>query len=338
MLEWYASTSRESFLRPKINMNTTDHHAGKPPRIVVIGSINMDLIVRSDILPQPGETHIGSDLLHSPGGKGANQAVAAARLGAEVHMIGRVGNDVYGDKLLDLLHDARVHTEHIHQTDDCVSGLAVIHVDADGENAITVVSGANGRLSPDDVELAEPLIAKADAVLMQLEVPLPTVCVAAEIAHRHNVLTFLDPTPAPPPTQALPPALLNVDWMSPNRTEAQLLSGKAIHSPQHAKLIGAELICLGIRNIAITLGNQGAVIVTSSGTVLHEKGFRVDVADTTAAGDAFSAAMAVARAENQPMPQAALFACACGALAATRLGAQSAMPTRSEVLELLQLH
>ena len=316
-------------------METTDQSPKQPPRIVVIGSINMDLIVRAETLPEPGETHIGHELIQSPGGKGANQAVAAAQLGANVLMLGRVGSDAYSHRLINQLFDYDVDTSHILETPDCPSGLAIVHVDSVGENAITVLSGANSQLSPDDIELAEPLIAKADAVLMQLEVPLPSVCVAVEIARKHGVMTVLDPAPAPPYGQHLPEALKHVDWVVPNKIEAELLTQERIHDPQKAKLVGAEMIRMGIRNVAITLGGHGAVVVTAEGTVLHEPGFKVDVADTTAAGDAFSAALTVARAEGQTISRSVRFACAAGALVSSRWGAQQAMPTRSEVEEIL---
>ncbi len=315
-------------------MNETPPKTPRPTRVVVIGSVNMDLIVRTNNLPEAGETVIGTDLITVPGGKGANQAVAAARLGARVDMVGRVGNDVFGRTLLDQLRDAGVHTEHVARTADCPSGLAVISVDAQGENAITVVSGANARLSPDDVEDVEPLIERADVVLMQLEVPLPSLCVAAELARKHKVMSVLDPAPAPARGCGLPTPLRQVDVICPNRGEAELLTGERVRDAQEAKLVATELIRQGARFAVVKLGAHGAVAVCADGTVLHEPGFRVSVEDTTAAGDAFAAALAIGRAEGQPWAKAVRLGCAAGALATTKLGAQVAMPTRDEVMQL----
>lgn len=305
------------------------------PRLVVVGSINMDLIVRAQELPQPGETVIGEDLITTPGGKGANQAVAAARLGARVAMVGRVGDDVFGRELIRSLAGEQVDTTGVRTTAGCASGVAAIHVDATGENAVTVVSGANARLCPRDVELAEPIIAAADALLVQLEVPLPTVAAAVEIARRHGVRTILDPAPAPMPGETLPDELWRVDVISPNQGEAELLTGEPVGDANEAKIVGAELIRRGAELVAIKMGAAGAVLVCRDGRVRRIDAFHIDAADTTASGDAFTAGLAVGLVKGMSAEQAARMGCACGALAATRLGAQTALPTSDEVNRLL---
>lgn len=307
----------------------------KAPRIVVVGSVNMDLVVRSEHMPRPGETIRGHDFVTAPGGKGANQAVAAARLGAMCQLIGRVGDDMFGRQLLQSLQHAHVRTDHTLVTDRCPSGVAVIHVDEQGENAITIVAGANGRVSPDDVDATEAVIAGAQVMIVQLELPLATVCYAVNIARKHGVTTILDPAPAPAPGSKLPDELHHVDIISPNQTEAQLLTGEQVTSVAEAKLVGAELVRRGAGAAVMKMGEQGVVVVTRDGQVEHVRGFSVKVVDTTAAGDAFTAGLAVGLAEGLPLMRAARLGCATGALATTILGAQQAMPTRSQVERLM---
>ncbi len=297
--------------------------------VIVIGSINMDLVLRCERMPRPGETLAGHDMFTAPGGKGANQAVAAARLGARCRMVGRVGDDGFADELLAGLERAGVVTDAVHPTADCSSGIAVIHVDAAGENAITLVAGANGQLSPDDITQAQSLIAQADVMLLQLEVPLPTVCAAMRLARRHGVMSILDPAPAP--ATGLPDELFAVDLITPNQTEAQLLTGEPVHGVAEAKLVAAELIRRGAGRAVIKLGEHGAVALDAHGEVMHTPAFAVDVVDTTAAGDAFTAALGVGLAEKMALADAVRLACAAGGLAAGQLGAQQAMPTREQV-------
>ncbi|MFA7238029.1 MAG: ribokinase [Phycisphaeraceae bacterium] len=308
------------------------------PRIVVVGSVNMDLVVRSERMPRPGETIRGHDFVTAPGGKGANQAVGAARLGAMCQMIGRVGDDMFGRQLLQNLQHSHVQTDHTLVTDRCPSGVAVIHVDEHGENAITIVAGANGRVSPDDVDATEAVIAGAQVMIVQLELPLATVCYAVNIARKHGVTTILDPAPAPSggaPGSKLPDELHRVDIISPNQTEARLLTGEQVTSVAEAKLVGAELVRRGAGAAVMKMGEQGVVVVTRDGQVEHVRGFSVKVVDTTAAGDAFTAGLAVGLAEGLPLVRAARLGCATGALATTILGAQQAMPTRSQVERLM---
>lgn len=305
----------------------------QPARIVVVGSINMDLVVRAPRMPRPGQTLTGSDFLTAPGGKGANQAVAAARLGADVAMIGRVGDDVFADRLVRGLQDAGVHTDHVLRTADCPSGTAVITVDDSGENSIIVVPGSNGQLTPADIEAREQLIADAHVLLLQLEVPLETVVRAAQIARGHGVRVIVDPAPAP--TQALPAQLHNVDIISPNQSEAAALTGQSAQTVEQAEAAAGKLVDQGAGHAVIKLGAAGALAVGDDRRPIRVAGFKVDPVDTTAAGDAFTAALGLALAEGRDLAEAMTFGCATGALAVTKMGAQQAMPDRAAVEQLI---
>jgi ribokinase len=294
-------------------------------RIVVVGSSNTDMVVRVPHLPAAGETVLGGSFVMSAGGKGANQAVAAARLGANVALVARVGQDLFGEAALTGFRREGVETRFIMVDPEAASGIALICVDASGENSIAVAPGANARLSPDDIVHARQTIETADALLLQLEVPLETVLVAAETAHRAGVRVILNPAPAP--SSPLPARLLAcVDVLTPNESEAAILSGETVVREQQARL----LIEQGAAAVVITLGAQGALAVTVD-AAQHVPGFSVKAVDTTAAGDAFNGGLAIALADGMPLAEAARFANACGALAATRLGAQPSLPTASEV-------
>ena len=305
--------------------------------IVVIGSINMDLVCRTHHIPAPGETILGTDFVTIPGGKGANQAVAAAKLGGDVHMVGRVGDDDFGQRLLNGLGNHRVNIDHVTVTEGTASGVAQILVDRRGENAIVVAPGANHRLAPADVDAAEGLIARAAVVVMQLEVPFETVAHAIAMCQRLGVFTILDPAPAP---AKLPRAMYGVDVFTPNQGEAEALLGlsgsrsrttKKVADP---KQIGSALQARGARAVVLKLGSKGAMLVGGDGDdsmIRTIKPFRVQVIDTTAAGDAFTGALAVSRAEGMPMPDGVRFANAAGALCCTGFGAQPALPSREQV-------
>ena len=299
------------------------------PRIVVVGSLNMDLVVRVPRLPRPGETAAGRDFLQVPGGKGANQAVAAALLGADVTMIGRVGEDPFGGLLIRSLQSRGVDARGVLMTSGTTSGLALIGVEDSGQNAITIVGGANALVSPDDVVRCEAAIAAADALLAQLEVPLETVAAALAIAKRHNVLTVLDP--APPPAGLLPPEFWSVDVLTPNQSEAEALAGITVASPADAQRAARLLHQRGARRVIIKLGERGALASESGGLFWHLTAPPVQAIDTTAAGDAFTAALAIGLVEGRSLAEATRMACAAGSLATTRRGAQDAMPTRGEV-------
>ena len=314
-----------------------------PGPIVTIGSTNMDLVCRTRRMPRPGETILGGDFVTIAGGKGANQAVAAARLataGTEVFLVGRVGSDDFGRQLLDGLKQNAVNTAHVTTTPGA-SGVAMILVDRGGENSIVVAPGANAKLSPADVDAAKSIIASASVVVMQLEIPIETVRHAIGLCRESEVFTILDP--APVPAGGLPRALFAVDVLTPNQQEAALILGvkrggghrtrrKSISGPRH---FGAEILARGPARVVIKLGGRGAVLVDRSGRMERGKPFKVDVVDTTAAGDAFTAALAVARAEAMEPADSLRFANAAGALTCAQLGAQPSLPTRAAVVKLM---
>jgi ribokinase len=299
--------------------------------VAVVGSLNMDLVARAPRIPQPGETIIGRDFHTLPGGKGANQAVAAARLGAAVAMIGRVGSDAFARLLLDNLATAGVDHSSVIQDGEAATGVALIVVDAAGQNTIVVASGANMHLSPADVEAAETVIASADVLLLQLETPLETATRAAQIAHAHGVTVILNPAPAQP----LPPALLSlVDVLVPNESETALLTGLPIDSRARVEAAAGALRESGVGAVILTLGERGALLAQAGGTQAFPA-FMVTAVDTTAAGDAFMGGLAVALAESQSLAEGIRWGNAAGALAATQLGAQPSLPTRRVVEKLL---
>jgi ribokinase len=314
--------------------------ARKP--IVVIGSINMDLVCRCARMPRAGETVSGQDLLTIPGGKGANQAVAAAKVGAagdEVHLVARVGADDFGQRMLVALREHGVRPDHVTLTEGSSTGCATILVDKAGENSIVVSPGANGKVSVDDVDAAGGLIAGAAVVILQLEIPLETVAHAIALARRAGVKVILDPAPVPP--KGLPKALYQADVLTPNQTEAEMLlsSGAAMGRSKRArrvdaKQLGQELLERGPGVVLLKLGAKGAMIVDNE--IQHVKGFKVSVADTTAAGDAFNGALAVGLAEGMELGRAVRFANAAGARACEKFGAQPALPTRMEVESLME--
>lgn len=300
-------------------------------RIVVVGSLNMDLVVRTPRIPSPGETIIGRELHTVPGGKGANQAVAAARLGAQVAMVGRVGQDAFGGPLLANLAANGVDHAWVQEDPDAATGVALIEVDDAGRNSIVVVSGANMRLTPADVDAAQPAMAGAQALLLQLESPLETVTHAAQLARRLGVRVILNPAPARP----LPPELLAaVDVLAPNESETALLTGRAVDTLADAEAAAQALLDQGVPTVVLTLGERGSLLARRDG-MQHFPAFPVTPVDTTAAGDAFVGGLAVALAEGQPLAEAMRWGNAAGALATTRLGAQPSLPDRAAVLALL---
>ncbi|MGE5608527.1 MAG: ribokinase [Bacillota bacterium] len=311
----------------------------RPGPIVVIGSINMDLVCRISRIPAPGETILGSDLVTIPGGKGANQAVAAAKLGGQVYFIGRVGEDDFGQRLLNGLKNHHVDTQYVTVTEGVSSGCALILVDKKGENSIVVAPGANHKLTPDDIDAAEELLARASVVILQLEIPLKTVRHAIEKCRKLGAFTILDPAPAPP--KGLPRALYDVDILTPNQSEAETI----LRTPQmgrlrrtkraDAKQIGAELLARGPRTVVLKLGEKGAMIQDQHDYIHTIKSFKVKVVDTTAAGDAFTAALGVALVEGKDLADAVRFANAAGARCCEGFGAQPSLPTREVVLSLL---
>lgn len=294
--------------------------------IVVVGSINMDLVAHMERLPKSGETVHGRSFQTISGGKGANQAVAVARLGVRVTMLGRVGEDSFGEMLRGSLAENGVTTKRVLVTRGCSSGVALIGVDDAGANSITVVAGANGRLTPDDIESQKEIIQGADALIVQLETPLETVATAIRIARQAGVRTILDPAPAP--SVPLPSEVITVDVISPNQTEAELLTGIVIADLESAERAARRLRELGAREVALKLGRWGALVCTADRQVAHIPAREVTVVDSTAAGDAFTAALTVALAEGRSLSDAVHWGCAAGTLACLTFGAQPAMPTR----------
>ncbi len=294
------------------------------PDIVVVGSSNTDMVVRLPRLPAKGESIIGSEFIMPAGGKGANQAVAAARLGARVTFVARLGADIFGDKALAGFTREGLVTDFITRDAEAPSGVALIFIDANGDNMLAVAPGANARLSPADVDRAASAIASADALVLQLETPLDTVAHALRLARRHGVRTVLNPAPA----QLLSADLLQlVDVLTPNEHEAALLCGDATLTPS---LAARRLIAMGVGAVVVTLGADGALIVTPQRED-HAPGYPVTAVDTTAAGDAFTAALACALARGEPLFAAARYANVVGALTVTKMGAQPSLPTLADV-------
>ena len=306
------------------------------PQILVVGSLNLDLVARVAHLPQPGETVLVDAFTQSPGGKGANQAVAAARLGALTTMLGCVGNDAFGTQLLTALRENGVATEHVRITAECTSGVALIGVERSGQNSIMVAGGANLCLQPGDLQDLEHLFAAADAVLLQLEIPIATVAAACQFAKRHGVLVLLDPAPAP--IVPLPDELCAVDLISPNQSEAASLTGIKVADAAAAARAAAILQGRGARQVVVKLGVHGALCRDQRGAVSHVPAPQVKTVDTTAAGDAFQAALAIALVEGRSLNEAVQFARAAGALATTKCGAQEAMPSREDVDQLVTMY
>jgi ribokinase len=300
-------------------------------RVTVVGSLNMDLVARAPRIPQPGETIIGDDFRTVPGGKGANQAVAAARLGAHVSMVGRVGGGAFAGPLLENLAAAGVDHTHVIRDSQTATGIAMIMVDDAGQNSIVVVSGANMRLSPADVDAAEVAITASDVLLLQLESPLETVTRAAEVACAHGVGVVLNPAPARP----VPPTLLSlVDVLIPNESETALLTNLPVGDRAEAEAAADVLRNMGVGTVILTLGKRGAMLARDGGAELFPA-FEVTPVDTTAAGDAFVGGFAVALAEGKPLIEAVRWGNAAGALATTKLGAQPSLPTRRALETLL---
>lgn len=297
------------------------------PKITVIGSSNTDMVIQLDRIPRPGETVLGGEFTTAAGGKGANQAVAAARAGGDVTFVARLGRDVFGDQALAGFARDGIRTDFVFRDPRSPSGVALIFVAKDGENCIAVAGGANQRLSPADVQRAKAAILKAQAVVLQLETPLETIEAAARIAARAKVPVLLNPAPARP----LPSRLLAlVSILTPNETEAEQLTGVAVTNDASARLAAAKLLAKGVQTIIITLGSRGAFVATRDRQTLVP-GFKVKAVDTTAAGDVFNGALAVALAEDQPLIEAVRFANAAAAISVTRLGAQPSAPRRREI-------
>lgn len=300
------------------------------PRILVIGSSNTDLIARVPHLPRPGETVLGGEFTTAAGGKGANQAVAAARAGGRVSFIGCVGRDGFGDQAVTELARAGINLRHLRRR-RVASGVALIFVAADGQNSIAVAPGANAHLRPADLERARPAFRTADILLLQLETPLATVVAAVKHAARAQLPVILNPAPAQP----LPDELLRgISLLTPNETEAEQLTGVKVTNEAGARRAARALHRCGVKSVIITLGARGALL-SDGGVPELLPVFRLRAVDTTAAGDIFNGALAVGLAERMTLRAAARFASAAAAISVSRPGAQPSAPARREIERLL---
>jgi ribokinase len=295
-------------------------------RIVVIGSTNTDMVVKAARIPAPGETILGGRFLMNPGGKGANQAVAAARLGGEVVFVAKVGDDLFGREAKALFAKEGIRTQYV-LTDPCEpSGVALIMVDGKGENCISVASGANGTLTTADLEPARGEIEQAGLVLMQLETPVETVLRAAQWAAAKGVPVVLNPAPA----CELPDELLScLSMITPNESEAELLTGVKVTDEASAAAASIVLCAHGVKSVVVTMGSKGA-FVFAEGRGKFVPAVKVQAVDTTAAGDVFNGALAVALTEGRPLAEAVGFAAQAAAVSVTRMGAQASAPYRNE--------
>ncbi|WP_426766951.1 ribokinase [Erwinia aphidicola] len=304
----------------------------KTGKLAVLGSINADHILNLAHFPRPGETVIGKQYQVAFGGKGANQAVAAGRSGADIAFIACVGDDDIGERIRQQLATDRIDIAPVEAVAGESTGVALIFVNGEGENTIGIHAGANAAVTPERVEKYRQVIAGADALLMQLESPLESVLAAARIAHQNQTKVILNPAPA---TELSDELLSLVDMITPNETEAQILTGVAVNSDEDAAQAAAVLHDKGIASVLITLGSRG-VWLSEQGSGQRVAGFRVEAVDTIAAGDTFNGALIAALLEQRPMAEAVRFAHAAAAIAVTRRGAQPSVPWREEIDSFLQ--
>jgi ribokinase len=301
--------------------------------IIVVGSVNMDLVIRAPRMPAPGETIAGSGFRAIPGGKGANQAVAAARTGAEVHFIGSIGGDDFGLRLKRGLADEGIDLTHLSVLEDESTGVAMIILDAKGQNTIVLSPGANGRVTPEQIEACADTIAGARMLVCQLETPLTAVTRAIDIAYDKGVPVILNPAPAVPLNRRL---LAKIKYLIPNETEASVLSGVQVVDGETAEAAARRLTDEGVEQVLITLGDKGVVSVLKDGTVLSIPAIVVPVVDTTGAGDTFVGSLAVELASGKSVREAIQYAQYAAALKVTKLGAQTSIPHRDEVERFIQ--
>ncbi|GHT15390.1 ribokinase [Planctomycetales bacterium] len=302
----------------------------KTPKVTVVGSAGVDMVIKAKRFPAPGETITGGTFMQGAGGKGANQAVAAARLGAEVTFVARVGADVFGKQLIDTYQQEGIKTDHIIQDATESTAIALILVDEHGENLISVASGANMHLSGDDVLQAEAILAESDIIVSQLETPLETLLSVGELARKHGVPLILDPAPAP--DKPLPQELLaHLSYIKPNETEASRLTGIDVVDAASAEKAARILLEQGAKNVIVTLGTKGSLLLTRNGSAELVPAISVQAMDTTGAGDAYSGAFAVAIAQGRTFIEAARFATLAASISVTRLGTQPSLPYLHEL-------
>ena len=294
--------------------------------ICVIGSLNMDLVVNVDTMPKPGQTLLGGNFKEVPGGKGANQAVAMSRLEGKVSMIGKVGNDGFGKTLIEALNKDNVNTNHI-EVADCSTGVAFITVDKNAQNAIVVAPGANFEVKKEDIDKNIDCIKNSDIVVIQLETPLDTVKYALQVAKDLNKYTILNPAPA---VKLDDDIIKNVDLLTPNETELEIISEIKIENDDDINKAALKMIEKGVKELIVTLGSKGSLYINEEKS-FFKKAYKVDAIDTTAAGDSFTGALAVALSNNKTMEEAMDFASKVGALSVMKEGAQSSLPTLKDV-------
>ncbi|MDR0682810.1 MAG: ribokinase [Dysgonamonadaceae bacterium] len=299
----------------------------KNSKILIVGSSNTDMVIKTKHLPRPGETVLGGSFFMNPGGKGANQAVAIARLGGQIAFVCKTGSDIFGHQSHQLFEEEGIDISYVFSDPDSPSGVALITVDENAENCIVVASGANANLLPADLAKVEEAIDTAGLIVMQLEIPVETVEFVAEMAAAKNKKVILNPAPA----QTLSSRLLrNLYIITPNETEAELLSGIKISGRDSIEKAAKKIVEMGVDHVIVTLGSRGA-FVYGDGLCEMVAARTVKAIDTTAAGDIFNGALAVALAENRSLIEAVHFACKAAAISVTRIGAQSSAPRRNEV-------
>ena len=294
--------------------------------ICVIGSLNMDLVVNVDTMPKPGQTIIGSNFKEVPGGKGANQAVAMARLNGNVSMIGKVGEDGFGQTLINSLKNDKVDTTYI-QTSKGATGVALITVDKNAQNSIVVSPGANFEVKEDDIDNNIEAIKNSDIVVLQLETPLNTIKYALNKAKELNKYTILNPAPAVKLDDEI---IKNVDLLTPNETELEIISGVSIESEEDIQKAAQIMIEKGVKELIVTLGSKGSLYINKEKS-MFKKAYKVEAVDTTAAGDSYTGALAVALSQDKNIEDAMDFASKVGALSVLKEGAQSSLPTLEDV-------
>jgi ribokinase len=300
-------------------------------KVAVIGSTNTEMIFRAPTIPKPGEVVLGGSFIMSPGGIGANQAIAASRAGGEVIFIGRTGNDLFGEQVIKVLQQDNINTSYVIKDKNLTSGITSISVDAHGESSIIVTPGANNNLCENDILDARDSIISADVVLLQLDIPIDTVRLASDLAQASGVRVILNPTPALPVSDGL---LKSISILTPNASQAEILTGINITDERSAELAGRILLERGLNRVIITLRSMGAMVIDNGGAE-HVPGFKVESVDTSVANEVFNGALAVSIAEGKNFYEAVLFANAAAAVSASKSGTLTSIPYRSEILEVL---